>query len=282
MLPMALLSLTMMGLVMGGLGGGDSSDIGASDPDTSSGTETDTTENTSSSSTSILNYANANPDDDTVQGTDSAHTIDLGAGNDTLASQGGNDNAKGGTGNDVIFGGNGDDVIYGNDGDDVLIGGTGNDTLRAGSGNDILSGINILADNTSAEDLATLGTSTQAFVDPLSGADTSGADILKADEGDDFLMIGGGDTATGGAGSDMFFTLEGIMDGTAPGIITDFDKSEDALVVGYESADGEPDIEITNMNGDALVAVNGLATYLVQGAGALLSIADIYLLATDA
>jgi len=268
MLPMAFLSLAMMGLVLGGIGGGDAVETAASAAD--------------DGSDDSLATSSASSGDDSLTGTALSQALDLGAGNDTYSAQAGDDVANGGDGGDILFGGEGTDTLYGDDGDDVLIGGSGADTLVGGAGNDLIAGIALLGDDANAATLETLATDTSAFSNPFISPDQSGSDTLDGGTGDDFLIIGEGDTATGGDGADTFFTLDGLMNGDAPGIITDYNAAEDSLVVSYNSADGEPDIEISNVNGDAMVAVNGLATYLVQGAGAVLSISDIYLLATDA
>jgi serralysin len=97
--------------------------------------------------------------------TDSADTIDGGAGNDIISGNGGidiiyggadSDTIRGGADNDVIYGGSsatdaadiadelrgesGNDTIYGAGGGDTIIGGIGTDILYGGIGNDILTG----------------------------------------------------------------------------------------------------------------------------------------------
>ncbi|MDU8928929.1 hypothetical protein RXV86_16165 [Alisedimentitalea sp. MJ-SS2] len=146
--------------------------------------------------------------------------------------------------NDVIRGGTGDDVIEGEGGDDTLFGGPGADYLDGGAGNDSLDGTN--------------------------GALTGGTDGLEFDtlvggEGDDTLVIGSNDIATGGAGADVFVTgtwaegTDGIND--AP-YISDFTVGEDTMVImvpaGYA---GAGDVVVENVPG----ATTALVRVLLDG-----------------
>jgi Ca2+-binding RTX toxin-like protein len=98
----------------------------------------------------------------------------------------------GGTRNNTLTGTSADNVLVGYAGNDSLSGLDGNDTLLGGDGNDTLTG----------------------------GA------------GNDVLVGGGGnDTLTGGAGNDQF-VYQAISDrGTIGDIITDFNTSQDQLVL---------------------------------------------------
>jgi Ca2+-binding RTX toxin-like protein len=152
--------------------------------------------------------------------TNGAFQIVAGAGNDTLI---------GGLGADSLTGGAGDDVIDGRGGVDSMTGGAGNDvyfadvtgdtaTELAGEGNDEV--------RTSAADY-TLG----ANVEKLTATSTTAGQTLRANAGDNvvtgtafndwfYLTGGGNDTATGGAGTDIFlmgatFTSADRIDGGA-------------------------------------------------------------------
>lgn len=125
---------------------------------------------------------------DTISGFES---IIGGAGNDTLTLSNtagsvnggaGNDSITGGTGNDTLDGGAGNDTLRGGAGNDVFLngGGTGNDTIFGGDGDDVW----------------------------LAGATDSGTDTVNLEGGNDFAEIGffdtatGADTLDGGAGQD--------------------------------------------------------------------------------
>lgn len=68
--------------------------------------------------------------------TDSADTIDAGAGNDAIYGRGGDDVITAGTGDDYAEGNAGNDTINGGDGNDTILGGQGADKLTGGIGND--------------------------------------------------------------------------------------------------------------------------------------------------
>jgi Ca2+-binding RTX toxin-like protein len=68
--------------------------------------------------------------------TDSADTIDAGAGNDGIYGRGGDDVITAGTGDDYAEGNAGNDTINGGDGNDTILGGQGTDKLTGGTGND--------------------------------------------------------------------------------------------------------------------------------------------------
>ena len=76
-------------------------------------------------------------------------TINGGAGNDILSSQGsGLATLNGNDGNDTLIGGSGADTLNGGDQDDYLDGRGGLDTMQGGAGNDILYGtlVNVLGE----------------------------------------------------------------------------------------------------------------------------------------
>ncbi len=108
-----------------------------------------------------------------------------------------------GVGADETYtGGNGDDTIKGNGGSDSLSGGAGHDSINGGSGNDTVYG--------------GIGN------DTINGND--GFDSLFGGDGNDRIYLAADtDTATGGAGGDIFtFTA-------TSGVITDFDVAHDVI-----------------------------------------------------
>lgn len=128
-----------------------------------------------------------------------------------------------------------DDRASGGDFDDTLTGGGGDDLLQGGAGRDVLKG--------------------DAGDDTLVGASADGpdddADTLTGGDGDDVLVLGDGDTGTGGGGSDRFMA-------TGSSTVTDFDASEDVLIVTYKGGDS-PSIS------DQSITENGLLITLSDG-----------------
>lgn len=156
-------------------------------------------------------------------------------GNDTLNGDDGNDFLDGGNGNDFIDGGNGNNIIFGGNGNDSLSGGgnaISNDTMYGEYGDDSLDG-------GYGEDVLDGGYGN----DKLFGF--FGNDTLNGGAGNDrisgsFLHTGINeiDRLTGGAGADTFVLGGGSNGELSPfyirgnsnyALITDFNKSEDAI-----------------------------------------------------
>jgi Ca2+-binding RTX toxin-like protein len=173
--------------------------------------------------------------DDLVDGRLSQYLtrVDGGPGNDTLYSGGpSNGAAYGGPGNDVIYakgiahGDAGNDTItmdanvfggpgYGDDGNDHLIGGDHGNYMAGGAGADTLDGGGG-ADSLYSADYVS------ASVNPAPDMGLE-HDVLSGGGGDDFLAIGYGDDADGGAGTDtLYLSLGGLSHGVqldAAGIV---------------------------------------------------------------
>ncbi|MBM3615137.1 MAG: calcium-binding protein [Alphaproteobacteria bacterium] len=169
--------------------------------------------------------------DDELSGSSAADYADLGtgddqarmgAGNDIVLAGDGNDNLDGNNGNDLLRGEAGEDNIFGDLGDDSLGGDAGNDSLAGGSGADILSG-------GLGDDLLS-GFSLSGGAGAGMGA-PDGADQLFGGAGDDRLILGRGDSATGGTGADRFEMDARWRDGTGVMVITDFRAAEDSLLL---------------------------------------------------
>ncbi|MGB7317631.1 MAG: hypothetical protein WBC85_06665 [Planktotalea sp.] len=96
----------------------------------------------------------------------------------------------------------------GREGDDTITGGAEADSIEGGLGADILYG----------------GT--------VDGPDDGAEDTLNGGEGDDEINLGNTDIATGGAGADTFVRSDTL---TSRALITDFDGSEDVIVVQHQS-----------------------------------------------
>jgi Ca2+-binding RTX toxin-like protein len=193
-------------------------------------------------------------------------------GNDELYGRAGNDNIHGGNGDDLLEGGSDSDWLFGDFGNDTLLGGEGsdllmagygsdklygedgNDSLRAGSADSLLEGG---ADNDSlnggfANDTLRGGTGVDSIyagygadlIDGGSGddfmvggysyreANDGAADELIAGEGDDHVMAGLGDTASGGDGNDLI-SLDFLWE--AEGVVVDLRA---AMTGGISNLDG--------------------------------------------
>ncbi|MFW8635945.1 hypothetical protein [Cribrihabitans pelagius] len=130
------------------------------------------------------------------------------------------DAIRGTSGADDLNGTTGDDVIFGESGADTLAGGAGNDTLFSGSGTVFYEE----SYNHYPGDLTRVG---------------GDGDVLDGGAGDDHLWIGPGTSAGGGEGADSFHAFANVYDaGTAAAGISDFDPSEDKLLVTFPVVSG--------------------------------------------
>jgi Ca2+-binding RTX toxin-like protein len=140
----------------------------------------------------------------TITGNNNANTLngdtdgDL---NDIIDGLGNGDLINGLLGNDTIYGGSGADRLYGGNDNDLIYGGTGLDFVDGGSGNDTIFG----------------------------GSDQGGDDTLYGGAGFDFLDysdVGAvtvnltSNTASGGGGTDVLGSIEGVIGGTGDDSIT--------------------------------------------------------------
>lgn len=120
---------------------------------------------------------------DTINGRGGNDTIDGKDGDDTLISKYGDNIFYGGEGDDYILGGSGGDLIYG-DGDGTELYAGGSDTIRAGAGDDTVYG--------------------GGGDDDIQGED--GSDTLYGGDGNDIIRGGHGyDMIYGGAGADKLY-----------------------------------------------------------------------------
>ena len=176
----------------------------------------------------------------------------------------GGDSLLGGAGNDIIYGGGGDDLIYGDSGsfsddsgDDQLYGGDGNDFLRGGPGVDYFDGgdgfdrISLFQLNATEAAVASLKDgviyndgfgNTEYFVSIEGlGLGTPFADTFEGDNGENYFLVGIGDTLEA-LGGDDFIQLSGapalIDGGSGTDTITTFLTD---ITVGDLDGDGFPD-----------------------------------------
>ena len=190
---------------------------------------------------------------DTVSGGEGDDTVSGADGDDVLAGDAGNDLVSGGQGNDQLDGGEGDDVLDGDEGDDTLIGGLGADVLNGGDGNDILDG------------------TVTGPLDDTVPPDQDEGDVLNGGAGDDTIILGNDDVATGGEGADTFITGAFLAAGKST-VITDFDQSEDRLVLAYDASEtATPIVEVVDFadGTGADIFLNGVKVASVTGAAGL-------------
>lgn len=220
---------------------------------------------------------------DVLDGGSGADTLSGGSWSDVLNGADGNDVLNGNAGADLLHGGDGADILIGDNGDDVLIGGTGADTLNGGAGDDELTGANIYSRDLSVEDLVILRETNDILdlEEELSldlSRDDSGADVLIGGEGDDFLLLGANDTATGGTGSDYFLAYEYPADTTGLSTIADYVDGTDQIGIVYPELETPPTVTLSeNGSGDAIISLNGEPTVIVTGAAGSLFVGDIML-----
>lgn len=239
--------------------------------------------------------------DDTLNGGSGSDTLNGGTDRDILDGGAGDDILSGGAWGDVLFGGDGDDTmngdggqdllqgadgddtLNGDDGDDILIGGDGTDTLNGGAGDDELQGADIYSLDLTLDDLVVLRENNdlldlgrEVLLDLSS--DDSGADVLNGGEGDDFILLGEDDVATGGAGQDSFLAYEYPADSTGQSTITDYTDGEDQLILIYPELETPPAISISdNASGDAIISLNGVPTVILSQAAGSIVVGDIML-----
>lgn len=183
------------------------------------------------------------PNDDVITGTDGGDAIFGNEGNDTLTGGEGADELYGDEGDDSILGDGGDDFLVGGDGDDTLLGGAQNDQIFGSEGADLLyggDGDDGLQGGFGADTL--FGGAGNDTLDGTYGipqddgqpVDTDQGDQLFGGDGDDVIMIGAGDTATGGDGSDSFITTSDPDPMKQVGHVADFDPSQDVIEVLFD------------------------------------------------
>ena len=93
-------------------------------------------------------------------------------------------------------------------------------------------------------------------------------------EGDDLLILGAGDTATGGEGADRFQYAAGL-DTSAPAEITDFNADTDTVEIVFDDGDGADAPKVTvaeSTTGETTytdILADGIVTIRLVGADAL-------------
>jgi Ca2+-binding RTX toxin-like protein len=139
----------------------------------------------------------------TLRGGDGADTVFGGSGTDRIHGGPGNDSLWGSGGADRLYGEDGVDSMYGNGGNDRLEGGAQGDHMRGNGGRDMMvgnGGHDRMYGGASADRMYG-----QAGNDQLFGE--GGNDRLYGDDDPGFV-----DSLYGGAGDDVFITVDGVID----------------------------------------------------------------------
>lgn len=244
---------------------------------------------------------NALSGDDLVEAGSNNDTVFGGAGDDIIGGGTGFDFLNGQAGDDALLGNGGDDLLLGRACDDLLIGGGGKDSLNGGPGDDVLVSGNVVLDeegekdisatalavvrNTTEEELVAVDFEALRAEGALNGVDvsfleeapepTQGGD-LRGGDGDDLLILTGGDTAQGGEGEgeDLFVLNENMVDENTVRIV-DYTSADDVIAVQYAGEDATV-LDTRDRGDDAIILIGEDMLALVEG-GAGISPTDIRL-----
>ncbi|MGL4281559.1 MAG: calcium-binding protein, partial [Albidovulum sp.] len=147
-----------------------------------------------------------------------------------------------------LDGGEGNDALEGARGDDRLTGAAGSDRLMGGDGKDALDGRE-------------------------AAGEVQARDYLNGGAGDDMLIAGSDDWATGGGGADQFAIAGHGGADAGPATIGDYDPAEDQLLLLYDPAvhpDPTVTVEPPEVEGAAhRILIDGIAVAQVFGAAHL-------------
>lgn len=195
--------------------------------------------------------------------------------NDGLFGGSGNDNLYGGSSQDLLVGGSGNDLLDGGSGDDALMDRSGSDVLYGGDGDDLLVASDIFTRDLTPADYDGLRDDTLerdedgdvifAGLGLKDGSNSDGADTLFGGAGDDVLFLGNDDVATGGAGMDDFLVGDWIADSGSAALITDFNSSEDLVVISLSDDNADAEIDIIEDGEAREIQVNGVTVARVEG-----------------
>lgn len=132
---------------------------------------------------------------------------------------------------ETIYGGSGDDYFLEeanrNTGPDALFGGEGNDTIAVIGSNDI--------------EYRTADDQTYRILEP---------NVVNGGLGDDVIVSSHNNTLTGGDGSDTFGIVNNNFNNYTAPLITDFDRTQDALFIDYRDEQDLP-----NLPDDLIISV---------------------------
>ena len=194
-------------------------------------------------------------EDDVIDGGEDGQRIFGNEGDDVLLAGEGDDQAFGGDGSDLILGEEGDDFLRGGDQSDLILGGEGEDTLFGDLGADILVGADVIDEGPFVDRIRSEGIVDAALLDNYTPSlEENEADELNGGFGEDLLLLGGNDIASGGGNSDAFAVGDWITPEN-PATITDFEPETETIVFLYEGAT-PPDAFITETEDGAALALD--------------------------
>lgn len=176
----------------------------------------------------------------------------------------------GGDGDDQLFGGSHEDEmpggsdatdndkLDGGDGDDILKGGLGADWLLGGDGDDVIDHFGHAMEESGAEQ------------HDYDWHNDHASDVLDGGDGDDTLIFGASDTATGGEGNDIFWLYPDGEDGHPVAQVTDFETGRDFLRISLDEEEGHSDLTCevnpSDDGKDGVVTVGGQVVAVLEGA----------------
>lgn len=283
---MWILGLLFMGLAASSFsGGGEDTDDENTAPGYANDTETENEEAQSSEPVvrdgleGILIEGGSNTEN--LMGTGGPDLMDGGAGDDTIQTFDGDDALLGGLGDDVLRAGGGEDFLTGGRGDDLLLGGNdsdtllgdaGQDTLNGGSGDDWLYGADITSRDMEVADFHEdrEAETELEYNDPTSREE---ADELFGGAGNDQLILGEHDTATGGEGLDTF-NVGHWTESNAP-FLTDFDPDEDVVSIIVPEDEPLPTITVERVGDETHVLADDVIMARIAGAAEDFDASDV-------
>lgn len=150
--------------------------------------------------------------DDIIIGGSGYETLDGGDGNDTIRGNFGFDTLRGGGGDDSLDGGAYSDTIFGGDGNDAIYGAGDGDTAEGGDGDDIIYGDYSLISSGTVLAQGNNDTLHGGLGDDVLYGD-QGGDVLYGDQGNDVLWSGAYNAALGQGAQDAGLERDQLFGG---------------------------------------------------------------------
>ena len=216
--------------------------------------------------------------EDVLQGEDGNDMLCSGDDDDIVTGNRGQDFIEGQGGNDFVSGDYGSDTVNGDEGDDTVIGGRGSDIVIGSEGDDVVFGGILNGLPLDLEEMTALrdGASLADLNDGLDMRDDSMGNTLSGGTGDDDLILGSGDVASGHSGADTFHIMSEQNGDTAPTIL-DY-RGDDALTIIVDDVETADEISVTEDGEDAVIRLGDDILARVEGMAGAITAADITLI----